>query len=112
MDTFMEDFTSELFAEAGFEPEEFEELNKELEPVIWDYILTKLIERMTPAQQNEADNMLDNDDGDGFHELCLKAIPDYDEYFAKILKDFEEYYLTEIQNDEDDEDEWEEDNTK
>ena len=109
MDTFMEDFTSELFTKAGFEPEEFEELNKDLEPVIWDYILTKHIEKMSPKEQNEADALLDEDDGDGFHALCLKAIPDYDEYFAKILKDFEEYYLTEIQNDEDDEDEWEED---
>ena len=102
MEDFMEDFTSELFTKAGFEPKEFKELREDLEPVIWDYILNKLIEKMTPKQQNEADALLDEDDGEGFHELCLKAIPDYDAYFAKILKEFEEYYIREIENDEND----------
>ena len=102
MEDFMEEFTSDLFMKAWFEPEEFEQLNKELEPVVWDYILTKLMSKMTPAQQKEADKLLDDDDGEAFHALCLKAIPDYDAYFAKILKEFEEYYLAEIENDEDD----------
>ena len=99
MEDFLEDFTTDLFTKAGFEPKEFAELREELEPVIWDYILNKLVEKMTPKQQNEADALLDQDDGEWFHELCLKVIPDYDDYFATILKEFEELYLKEIESD-------------
>ena len=63
-DNFIEDFTTDLFTKAGFEPKEFDELREELEPVLWDYILNKLIEKMNPKQQNEADMLLDNDDGE------------------------------------------------
>lgn len=95
----MEDFTNELFTKAWFEPKEFAELREDLEPVLWDYILNKLIEKMSPKQQNEADMLLDDDDGEWFHALCLKAIPDYDEYFATILNEFETLYLKEIESD-------------
>lgn len=64
MDSFMEDFTNDLFAKAGFDPKEFKELREDIEPVLWDYILNKLIEKMSPKQQNEADALLDEDDGE------------------------------------------------
>lgn len=92
----MTEFITDLLIQTGFPTEEHEEIIKEIEPVLMDRIITKLVAKMTPTQRNEADALLEADDGDGFHALCQKAIPNYDEYFASILKEFEEEYLNEF----------------
>ena len=92
----MTEFITELLIQTGFPKEEHEEIIKEIEPVLMDRIITKLVAKMTPSQRNEADALLEADDGDGFHALCQKAIPNYDEYFASILQEFEEEYLNEF----------------
>jgi hypothetical protein len=92
------EFITDLLLQTGFPPEEHDELIEEIEPVLMDRIVTKLTAKMNAKQKNEADELLEHDEGEKFLALCQKAIPNYDEYFASILEEFEEEYLKEFED--------------
>jgi hypothetical protein len=56
--------------------------------------VTKIALKLTPEQREEAELLLSKADGEWFNNLCQKAIPNYEEYFVEILKEFEDWYLS------------------
>lgn len=90
----IQEFIVDMLIEAWFHPEDHEDLIKEIEPVLLKRIVTKIALKLTPEQREEAELLLSKADGEWFNNLCQKAIPNYEEYFIEILKEFEEGYLS------------------
>jgi hypothetical protein len=89
MDMYLED----LFTEAGFHPEEFEELKEEWKPVLISRILAKIALKLKPLERAQAEMYLKEGDAEKFWKLCSDNIPDYEEYFVSILEEFANDYL-------------------
>ncbi len=90
----IQEFIVDMLIEAWFHPDDHDDLIKEIEPVLLKRITTKLALKMNPEQREEAELLLSKADGEWFNTLCQKAIPNYEEYFVKILQEFEEWYLS------------------
>ncbi|MDD3262287.1 MAG: hypothetical protein PHR61_00405 [Candidatus Absconditabacteria bacterium] len=90
----IQEFIVDMLIEAGFHPEDHEDLIKEIEPILLKRIITKIALKLAPEQREEAELLLSKADSQGFNALCQKAIPNYEEYFVEILKEFEEGYLS------------------
>lgn len=89
----LQEFITDLLIEAGFHPEHHKEMIQEIEPVLLRRIVTKLAIKLSPAQREEAEVCLSKSDSNGFRQLCEKNIPNYEDYFASILEEFEKEYL-------------------
>lgn len=90
----IQEFIVDMLIEAWFHPEDHEDLIKEIEPVLLKRIITKIALKLTPEQREEAELLLSKADSQWFNALCQKTIPNYEEYFVEILKEFEEWYLS------------------
>jgi hypothetical protein len=89
MDMYLED----LFAEAGFHNEEFDELKEEWKPILMSRILAKIAIKLNPLERAQAEMYLKEGNAENFWKLCSDNIPDYEEYFVSILEEFENDYL-------------------
>ncbi len=92
--TQIHEFIEDMLIEAWFHPEDHPDLIEDIEPVLLKRIITKLALKLSPSQRDEAELLLSKADSQWFHDLCQKAIPDYEDYFVEILKEFEEWYLS------------------
>jgi hypothetical protein len=90
----LQEFITDLLIEAGFHPEHHKDMIQDIEPVLLRRIVTKLAIKLSPAQRDEAESMLAKSDSEGFRHLCKQNIPNYEEYFASILEEFEDEYLS------------------
>lgn len=89
LDMYLED----LFTEAGFHPDEFEELKEEWRPILISRIIAKISLKLKPLEREQAELYLKKGDSEKFRKLCSENIPNYEKYFVSILKEFEDDYL-------------------
>lgn len=86
-------YLEDLFTEAGFHPEEFEELKEERRPILMSRILAKTALKLEPFEREQAELYLKKGESEKFWKLCYDNISDYEEYFVSILEEFEKEYL-------------------
>ena len=89
MDMYLED----LFTEAGFHPDEFDDLKEEWRPTLMSRILAKIALKLKPFERAQAEMYLNEWNSEKFWGLCSENIPDYENYFVSILDEFEKDYL-------------------
>ena len=58
------EFITDMLIEAGFDPEDQDDMIKELEPIVMKRIVTKLALKMSPEQRDEAEILLSKADGE------------------------------------------------
>jgi hypothetical protein len=86
-------YVEDLFTEAGFHPDEFEELKEEWRPILMSRIIAKIALKLEPFERAQAEIYLKEGDTEKFWKLCSDNIPDYEEYFVSILQEFEDDFL-------------------
>lgn len=86
-------YLEDLFMEAWFHPDEFDELKEEWIPILITRIVTKFALKLNNADIEKAEKYLKNGDNEKFRKLCSDKIPNYEKYFISVLQEFEDEYL-------------------